>query len=85
MATTFGLSRGELEKGLKEFKGFTTPQEEQQYQPTRLLRAPRDQTNNQKLHMEGPMAPATYVAEGGLVGHQWEERPLVLRRLDAPV
>ena len=31
------------------------------------------------------MALATYVAEYGLVGHQWEERPLVLRRLDAPV
>jgi hypothetical protein len=26
--------------------------------------------------MEGPIAPATYVAEDGLVGHQWEERPL---------
>jgi hypothetical protein len=25
------------------------------------------------------MAPATYVAEDGLVGHQWEERPLVLK------
>jgi hypothetical protein len=24
-----------------------------------------------------------YVAEDGLVGHQWEERPLVLRRLYA--
>ncbi len=23
------------------------------------------------------MAPAAYVAEDGLVGHQWEERPLV--------
>jgi hypothetical protein len=32
-----------------------------------------------------PMAPAAYVAEDGLVGHQWEERTLVLRRLDAPV
>ena len=31
------------------------------------------------------MAPAAYVAEDGLVGHQWEERPLVLRRLDVPV
>jgi hypothetical protein len=30
------------------------------------------------------MAPAAYGAEDGLVGHQWEERPLVLRRLDAP-
>jgi hypothetical protein len=26
-----------------------------------------------------------YVAEDGLVGHPWEERPLVLRRLYAPV
>jgi hypothetical protein len=32
----------ELEKGLKELKGFTTPYEEQQYQPTRSPRAPRD-------------------------------------------
>jgi hypothetical protein len=31
-----------LEKGLKELKGFVTPQEEQQYQPTSSLRAPRD-------------------------------------------
>jgi hypothetical protein len=30
------------------------------------------------------MAPAAYVAEDSLVGHQWEERPLVLKRLDAP-
>ena len=27
---------------------------------------------------EGPMDPATYVTEDGLVGHQWEEMPLVL-------
>jgi hypothetical protein len=26
-----------------------------------------------------------YVAEDGLVSHQWEERPLVLQRLYAPV
>jgi hypothetical protein len=31
------------------------------------------------------MAPAAYAAEDGLGGHQWEERPFVLRRLDAPV
>ena len=28
---------------------------------------------------------ASYVAEDGLVGHYWEERPLVLQRLYAPV
>jgi hypothetical protein len=35
--------------------------------------------------MEGPMAPATFVAEGDIAGHQWEEKPLVLGRLIAPV
>jgi hypothetical protein len=30
------------------------------------------------------MAPAVYVAEGGLVGHQWEDCSLGLRQLDAP-
>ena len=35
--------------------------------------------------MDGPMAPAAYVAEDGLVGHQWEEKPSVLSRLDAAV
>jgi hypothetical protein len=30
------------------------------------------------------MTLAAYVAEDGLVGHQWEERPLVLGRLDVP-
>jgi hypothetical protein len=34
---------------------------------------------NKELPIEmGPMAPAAYVSEDGLVGHQWEERPLVL-------
>jgi hypothetical protein len=28
---------------------------------------------------------AAYVTEDGLVGHHWEERPLVLQRLYAPV
>jgi hypothetical protein len=31
------------------------------------------------------MAPATYIAKDGLVGHQWEERTLVLGWLNAPV
>jgi hypothetical protein len=39
---------------------------------------------NQRQHMVGPMAPAAYVAEDGLVAHQWEERSLVLWRLYAP-
>jgi hypothetical protein len=35
--------------------------------------------------MIGLVSLAAYVAEDGLVGHQWEERPLVLRRSYAPV
>jgi hypothetical protein len=35
--------------------------------------------------MKVTKALATYVAEDGLVGHQWEERFLVLSRVDAPV
>ena len=31
------------------------------------------------------MSLAAYVAEDGLVSHQWEERPLVLQRLYALV
>ena len=30
------------------------------------------------------MASATQVTENGLVGHQWDGRPLLLLRLDAP-
>jgi hypothetical protein len=30
------------------------------------------------------MAPAAYEAEDVLVGHQWEEKPFVLGRLNAP-
>jgi hypothetical protein len=32
----------EVGEGQKELKGFATPQEEQQYQPTRISRPPRD-------------------------------------------
>ena len=32
----------------------------------------------QRVHKERPMVPAAYVAEDGLVRHQWEERTLVL-------
>jgi hypothetical protein len=31
------------------------------------------------------MALAAYVAEEGLVSHQWEEKPLVLWRFYAPL
>jgi hypothetical protein len=35
--------------------------------------------------MAGAMAPAIYVSENGLVGHQWEKKPLFLKRLHVPM
>jgi hypothetical protein len=75
----------ELEKGLKELRGFAAPWREQQCQQARPPGAPGDWTSNQIIQMEGPMAPASYVAEDGCGEHQWEERTLGLRVLDAPV
>ena len=40
---------------------------------------------SQSVHLEGTMAPATHEIEDDFVGHQWEERPLVPLRLNAPV
>jgi len=37
-----------------------------------------------KPTLDRPMAPAAYVAADGLVGHQWEEKPLVLPMLPPP-
>jgi hypothetical protein len=47
--------------------------------------APGHWATNQRVHTEGPMGlAAAYVAEDGLDGHQWEERPLGLRMFNAP-
>ena len=75
----------ELEKGLKLLRGFAAPWREQQCQLARSPEFPRVWITNQRVHMEGPMAPAAYVAEDDLVGHQWEERSLGLRVFDAQV
>jgi hypothetical protein len=37
------------------------------------------------IHLVGLMTLAAYVAEDGLVSHQWEEISLILWRLCAPV
>ena len=83
--TEHGVQMEELEKGLKELRGFSAPWMEQQCQPSRPPGAPRDWTTNQIIHMEGPIALAAYVSEDRLVGHQWEERPLDLSVSDDPV
>jgi hypothetical protein len=76
-----GLSTGspveELEKGPKELKDLQPHRKNNsinQPVPPKLL-GTKPPT---KEYTWGPMAPGAYVAEDGLVGHQWEERPLVL-------
>ena len=76
----------ELEKELKELNGFATPKEEQQYQPTKppppstpsLPPELPGSKHQPKVHIEGLIAPSAYVAEDGLIWHQWEEKPLIL-------
>jgi hypothetical protein len=59
----------DLEKKLKELRGFAAPRGEKQFQQARPPGAPGDWTAKQRIHMERPLALATYVAENGLVGH----------------
>jgi hypothetical protein len=75
----------ELEKGVKELRGLQPHGGSNSVNRPIPLELPRDWTTNQRIHMEGPMSLAAYVAEDGLVGHQWEERPLGLKVFDAPV
>jgi hypothetical protein len=50
---------------------------------TEPLEFPRTEPPTKKYTWR--VLPASYVAENGLVGHQWEERSMVLGKLDAPV
>jgi hypothetical protein len=68
----------DLEKGMKELRGFAAPWKEHQCQQARSPAAPGDWTTNKRIYIEEPMAPAAYMAENGLVGHQCGERFLCL-------
>ena len=59
-------------------EGVCSPLGEQQYELTSIPRASWESTINQRKHMVGLLSPAAYVAEDGLIGHQWEESLLVL-------
>ena len=62
----------------RELKETEAPEKEHQYELSSTPRAPWNYTTNQRKHMVELVALAIYVAEDGPVGHQWEERPLVL-------
>ena len=68
---------GGVRQGTKRAEGVCSPMVgEQQCQPVRSPQSSWGLDHQPKSTMEGAMA--VYVAEDGLVGHQWEERPLVL-------
>jgi hypothetical protein len=54
----------ELEKGLKELRGLASPWREQQCQTSWSC---GEWNTNQRVHMEGLMALAAYVAEDNLL------------------
>ena len=84
--TEHGVSNGGVGEGTEGAERVCSPMEGATVSTTvQTLEAPRDWTTNLRIHMEGPMAPATYIAEDGLVGYQWEEQSLCLRVSDAPV
>jgi hypothetical protein len=74
----------ELKKGLKDLKRFVTYRKKNKINQPDPTELPGTKPPT-RVYMERSMAPATYVAEDDLVRHQWEERPLVLGRLHAPV
>ena len=80
----------ELGMGLKELRELAAPWGEQQCQQARHTTVPGNWTTNQRVHMEGThgsgsLILAAYVAEDGLVGYEWEKRPLGLRWFHNPV
>jgi hypothetical protein len=56
-------------------KRFATPQEEQQKTISKNQSSQGLNHQSKSTH-ERTMAPAVYVAEDGLVRHQWKKRPL---------
>jgi hypothetical protein len=77
---SMGYLMKELEKELKELRGYAAP-------------CGTTLSTNKNLGIDqqpksthgGTIAPVRYVAEDGLVGHQWVEWSLCLKVFDEPV
>ena len=70
--TESGVSNGGVGEGNEGAEGVCSSMERATVSTGQTTGAPRDGTTNQRINMDRPMAVATYVAEDGLVGHQWE-------------
>jgi hypothetical protein len=71
--------RGRTEGAERGLQPHRTSTNEPPPPPTPQLPGTKPST---RVHMGEPMSLGAYVAEDVLVGHQWQERPLVLWRLD---
>jgi hypothetical protein len=60
---------GGVEEGTEGVEGVCSPVGGTTESSGQTPGAPKDWITNQRVHMEGPMSPATYVAEDGLVGY----------------
>ena len=79
-----GVPDGEDGEGTEGAEGVCSPMEGATVSTGQTPRAPGDLTTNQSTHGTTHRT-AAYVAEDGLVGHQWEERPLGVRVFNVPV
>jgi hypothetical protein len=68
----------ELEKGLKELRGFAAPWRETHYQQARTIWSSWG-LDHQPKNTHGVIHGA------GHIGHQWKERPLDIRVFNDPV
>ena len=70
-----GVLDGGVREGTEGAEGVRSPMEGATVSTDQTPVARGDWTTNQRLHMEGSIAPAAYVTGDGLVGRQWEESP----------
>jgi hypothetical protein len=70
-----GVPNGRVRARTEGAEWVCNPIERTKNQPTSCTRTLWGLNHKQRELMGGTMAPAAYVAEDGLVGHQWEEGP----------
>ena len=76
MSTGFPME--ELEQELKELKAFATPQEETTISTSQTPQASQGLNHQPKSTLGAIHGSNPIFGEDDLVGHQWEERSLVL-------
>jgi hypothetical protein len=76
-ADAHGVSNGGVREKTERTEGVCNPIGRTTISASQTLQSSQELNHQPGVHIEGPMAPATSVAEDGLVRHQQEERPLI--------